>query len=107
MQWAERSIEVAIATQLAYRVVSMQVAGQIPNAEASIAKLYSSELLQRVSRTALRMLGTRGIQTGREAPLRGLPAYSYVRTVASTIAGGTSEIQRGIIAGRGLGLPRG
>jgi alkylation response protein AidB-like acyl-CoA dehydrogenase len=34
------------------------------------------------------------------------PARAYVNSVGQTIAGGTSEIQRGIIAQRGLGMPR-
>lgn len=41
------------------------------------------------------------------APLRGALPEEYMHMVSMTIAGGTSEIQRGIIAGRGLGLPRG
>jgi alkylation response protein AidB-like acyl-CoA dehydrogenase len=104
--WADRWIEVQTATLLAYRVISMQAAGQIPNSEASIAKLYSTELSQRVARTTLKMLGTWGGITDAKAPLKGNAAVAYMSSVPATIAGGTSEIQRNIIATRGLGLPR-
>ena len=40
------------------------------------------------------------------APMNGWFAEQYMASVPSTIAGGTSEIQRGIIATRGLGMPR-
>jgi alkylation response protein AidB-like acyl-CoA dehydrogenase len=108
LQWAERWIEVATATQLSYRTISMQAKGLIPNSESSIAKLYNTELSQRIARTATKMLGMWGGIIDRErAPLRGVAPMSYLATVPSTIAGGTSEIQRNIIATRGLGLPRG
>ncbi len=104
--WADRAIEVQVLTLLAYRIISMQAAGQIPNAEASIAKLFSSETGQRIAHTALRMLGTAGLHAGSSAPFRGEVARAYLNAVSLTIAGGTSEIQRNIIAQRGLGLPR-
>jgi alkylation response protein AidB-like acyl-CoA dehydrogenase len=106
LQWADRWIEVQTATQLAYRVVSMQAAGQIPNSEASIAKLFNTELSQRIARTATKMLGMWGQVSDRRAPLRGTVGQGYLASVPATIAGGTSEIQRNIIATRGLGLPR-
>ena len=106
-QWAERAVEVQVALLLSLRVISMQARGEIPNAEASATKMYSSELSQRIARTSLATIGMWGGITGKEAPMEGEAARSYLGTVASTIAGGTSEIQRNIIATRGLGLPRG
>ena len=105
-EWAERFIEVQTATMLAYRIISMQDAGEIPNAESSIAKLFTTELSQRIARTASHMVGMWGDISDESGPLRGMPGVGYVNQVRETIAGGTSEIQRNIIATRGLGLPR-
>jgi alkylation response protein AidB-like acyl-CoA dehydrogenase len=106
----DRYIEVNVARMLAYRVIHMQNVGQIPNMEASMAKLFMTELSQRVARTAIRTTGLYGQVWDREsewAPVPGAsPARAYVNSVGQTIAGGTSEIQRNIIAQRGLGMPR-
>ncbi len=109
LQFADRMVEIEVGTNLAYRIVHLQTKNIIANYEASAAKLYSSELSQRIAATGMKLLGLHGQLTPEDerAPLRGAPAKSYLTSVSSTIGGGTSEIQRNIIATRGLGLPRG
>ncbi len=105
---ADRWIEALVARMMSYRVVSMQQAGLIPNHEASMCKLFTSEMGQKIAALGLKMSGLYGMVIG------GHPTYSpagrygvgYMAAVSSTIAGGTSEIQRNIMAQRGLGLPR-
>ena len=98
-----------IARLFSYRVISIQKRGQVPNYEASVNKLYRSEVSQRVARLGTQLLGLYGgLDRGsRWAPLRGRIAHMYLSSVSATIAAGTSEIQRNVIATRGLGLPRG
>ncbi|MEX0801619.1 MAG: acyl-CoA dehydrogenase family protein [Dehalococcoidia bacterium] len=106
---AEMAIEFQAGRMLAYRVASMQARGEIPNAEASMSKLYGSELQQRLAGAGMEVLGLGGqIEPGsRWAPLKGRLEQFYLFAAALTVAAGTSEIMRGIIATRGLGLPRG
>ena len=106
---AEIGLEIEAGQNLCYRVASLQQAGKIPNYEASIAKLYSSELGQRLAGTGMDLLGLYGQLHPRSqyVHLRGRIERYYQIAVAETIGGGTSEIMRGIIAIRGLGLPRG
>jgi alkylation response protein AidB-like acyl-CoA dehydrogenase len=110
----DRYIETNVATMLSYKIVSMQAKeGVPPGHEASVAKLYGTEMNQRIARTAMKILGLYGQMDRRQSeearrwlPQRGRLEYMYLRSVANTIEGGTSEIQRNIIATRGLGLPR-
>jgi alkylation response protein AidB-like acyl-CoA dehydrogenase len=104
---ADRRVEAEVAMMLSYRVVTLQDRGLIPNYESSITKLFSSELGQRINNTAVKVFGLSGqVMSGERAVRRGNYARGYMLTLASTIAGGTSEVQRNIIATRGLGLPR-
>ena len=81
----------------------------MPNYEASIVKVFNSEYSQRLANAGLHILGLHG-QLQQDSPyarLHGRFERSYIASVGATIAAGTSEIQRSIIATRGLGLPRG
>ena len=114
MELAERTIEAETARLMSYRVISLQNRGQVPNHEASAVKIYAGELNQRIANTAMNIMGLPGLLTrgekgsanARHAPKNGRFGRVYLQSVASTIAGGTSEINRNIIATRGLGLPR-
>jgi len=106
----QRYIESDVQFQFSFRLVSMQNAGQIPNYEASVNKLFGSELSQATARTGTKVFGLYSHLWDEEderTPLRGAFTHAYIRTIPATIGAGTSEIQRNIIATRGLGLPRG
>jgi alkylation response protein AidB-like acyl-CoA dehydrogenase len=108
LELTDRVVECAVAVVLAFRVVSLQARGLVPNYEASMNKLFATELAQRIARTGMRILGSFGqIEEGSKwAALKGRYPRLYKLSVGSTIAGGTSEVQRLIIATRGVGLPR-
>jgi alkylation response protein AidB-like acyl-CoA dehydrogenase len=91
-----------------YRTVSRLKAGAKIGPEASLNKVFWSELDLRMHETALRILGERG-QLLPEAPAAGdvgdwLDGYLFA--LSGSIYAGTNEIQRNIIAERILGLPR-
>ena len=105
---ADMATEVELSRLMAYRVAWMQDRGLLPEFESSVVKVFSTEVLQRVANTGMQLIGPYG-QIKRKtkwAPLEGLINYYYICTRGPTIAGGTSEVQRNVIALRGLGLPR-
>ena len=106
---ANLMIESEIAKLISYRVVWMQSQELVPNHEASMSKMFGSELGQRVARFGVNMMGLHSQRIhpdDPDAPLAARIGRAYMSTVPSTIAAGTSEIQRNIIATRGLQLPR-
>ena len=107
---ADIAIETELGRFLSYRVATMQAKGQVPNMEASVAKVYLSELSQRLAEAGVRIMGLYGQvrpESKKYSRLRGEFTVSYMTSIGTTIAGGTSEIMRNVIAWRGLDLPRG
>ena len=106
---ADRYIECEVARLMAFNVAYMQGEGLVPNNEASMSKVFGSETVQRVAKACLEVMGMYGALSREEkwAPLFGRVQEHWMRSYSGTIAAGTSEIQRNVIATRGLGLPRG
>ena len=110
MEFADRAIEAEVLYNFALRIVSMNNRGIVPNYEASVNKMYGSELHQRVARTGTKAWGLYGqIWDPKSAysPMHSTHVQDYVVSVPHTIFSGSNEIQRNVIATRGLGLPRG
>jgi len=103
----ELAIEVEILRCLIYRHAWLRDRGVVPNYEASMIKVFSSELGQRLSRCGTEMLGLYGqLQEGSKwAPLNGRIEHECRSSTHVSIFGGTSEVMRNVIATRGLGLP--
>ena len=104
---AQIAIELELARLLYYRISYLLDRGGVPAYESSMEKLFTSELTQRLSNVGMQVLGLYGQLkiNSKWAPLEGEIELHYRRTVCETIAAGTSEIQRNIIAQRGLALP--
>ena len=93
---------------LALRTVATHAEGRVPVVEGSMTKLFTTEAMQQVVSSLLDIAGPEGlIADGSPAAIAGgVFERAYRHAPLETITGGTSEIQRDIIATAGLGLPR-
>ena len=82
--------------------------GELPSVMASGAKLFGTEVIREVARTAMRLLGLYAqLKHGsKHVLLSGKFETLYHRSAGALTAAGSSEIQRNIVAWRGLELPR-
>ena len=108
---AEFAVEIRVCRMLQYRFVWLYGAGKNPSFEASELKILGSEMTQRFAHTAVQVLGLFG-QVDRDTSnkahvlLDGTVDHALRYSIAYSIIGGTNQIQRNVIATRGLGLPR-
>lgn len=104
--------DVTLARGLALAVVAAQTRGDDATVPAAMSKVFATELLQRIASAGIALLGPAGLLTAplfgpvpADAPLRGRFAYECVERLHPTISVGSNEIQRDVLAHRGLGLP--
>lgn len=111
---AQLATEAEVARVMGLRVVSESVkADEVPGTppptvESSQYKLFATEFSKRLADASMD-LGAPGTQLRvktEEAPMEGRAESTYRYTVIDTIGGGSSEIQKNVIARRGLGLPK-
>jgi alkylation response protein AidB-like acyl-CoA dehydrogenase len=105
---AQLKIETEIAKLLFSRNLTTELRGAIPGPEASIMKLYSTELNHRICDTALELMGPYAAlwHDSKYVVDEGMWQHEHMYTRGLIIGGGTSQIQKNIIGERALGLPK-
>jgi alkylation response protein AidB-like acyl-CoA dehydrogenase len=105
---AELKLDLHMLRALVLRSGWMIADGQGATKEASMGKVWATELRYRMTNLVMDLLGSAGVQHGdsSETAVDGKIEQAYLGTPVQRFAGGTNEIQRTIIAERGLGLPR-
>jgi len=106
---AQAQIEAHVFRLIGLRNLTSAEQGHAPGPEASLTKLYWSEMDKRLQETAVGLQGAYGVLApGSPFAIEdGRWQYGWMWAQAETIYAGSSEIQRNIIAERVLGLPRG
>lgn len=94
-------------TYHAHRLATMGLDGKDPGVAGMVAKLYGSTLAYELAKLAMDIVGDGGTLWADSAPAAGIAPNSYMQAFGVLAGGGTANIQRNVIAERGLGLPRG
>ncbi len=108
-RFAQLATQAEVARVLGLRFVHESAkGGAAPTSEASQYKLYATELSKRLADASMDLGGPGSVLRVKtpDAPMEGRAESTYRYTVIDTIGGGTSEIQKNIIARRKLGLPK-
>ena len=111
----ERLARIAVGNEvsnlLGWRAAWMAAEGTLPGVEGTMAKLFTTEHYQQSANDLIDALGAEGLRRHGDATADADIAHGWIEAIyrhcqVTTIYGGTSEVLRGIIAERGLKLPR-
>ncbi len=105
---ARLAVDIEAARMLGLETAWAVDQGRVPAAESSMAKIFVSELAQRVADTGSEILGLAGQLHPDEpaSPLHGRLQWLYRTAPLLAFGGGTNEVQRNIVAMLGYGMPR-
>ncbi len=103
-RWARALVKVRVARLLAYRCIAAQARGEPTDALASVARVAVTQCDQEVAETLFQVFGHRSLESAEGSPpLHGALEDHWRYAQASTVASGTIEIQRSVIARSVLG----
>ena len=105
---AQLVVENEVARMMAYRIAWMFSKGLHPSHESSMSMVFVSEVMRRTANTGMRVLGHYGEldRNSKWAVMNARIMRMCLSSLSIGVGGGSNEIQRNIIAIRGLGLPR-
>lgn len=107
-RFADLGMKLEVVRLFSYRTAWMIEMGEIPNYESSAQKIIATDLIQEVADFGVELLGLYG-QLTKDSPhalLDGEMEHAYRSGIFLRFGGGANEVQRDIIARRGLGMPR-
>jgi alkylation response protein AidB-like acyl-CoA dehydrogenase len=104
---AQLAVKLEVLRALCYRIARLQERGTLSSTQASLSKLYAAEFTVEVRDVGSRILGAAGLLLPSDpgAVIHGHFSEGLLLSLLHRIGGGTSEIQRDVVA-RGLGLPK-
>ncbi|MFA5883273.1 MAG: acyl-CoA dehydrogenase family protein [Acidimicrobiia bacterium] len=105
---ADLAARIEAARLCSYRAISIQARGEVPTVEASIARMHNTVVEQLAGNVVMEVIGPAAQLRAADpdAPFGGEATRHWLRNIPTTVAAGTLEVQKNIVAQRGLGLPR-